>query len=82
MPTDLNTNTLYMRRTIASNPLDDHRVLRAEIIVREYGEPERYQTIGPFSPYDPDASGDECCAWLEDVLRRQGDDVVRVWCGA
>jgi hypothetical protein len=48
----------------------------AEIAIREWGEPERYQTIGPFVA-DPDDSDPE--GTLEDNLRRQGDDVIRVW---
>ncbi len=74
MPTDRLETTVP-----TTNPLDDHRQLRAEIIVREWGEEDRYQTVGPFSPYDPDAPDSDACNWLEDTLRRQGDDVVRVW---
>lgn len=65
--------------TTTTNPLDDHRRLYAEITVREYGEPDRDEIIGPFSPYDPDATGDDCCAYLENTLRAGGDDPRRVW---
>lgn len=66
----------------STNPLDDARTLFAEITVREWGQQDNVQTIGPYSPYDPDASDKDACCWLEDALRRQGDDVIRVWVGA
>jgi hypothetical protein len=53
--------------------------LYAEIAVAEWGEPDRYQTIGPFVPVESATDVDDALAALEDNLRRQGDDVIRVW---
>ena len=52
------------------------RALYAEVLVREWGEPDRYQEVGPFA-FDPDDDDPE--GTLEHNLRERGDDVIRVW---
>lgn len=42
----------------------------AEILVREFREPDRYQVIGPISGDDKDE--------IRENLERRGDDVVRI----
>lgn len=52
----------------------DTVTLYAEIVVREYGEPESTKIIGPF-----DLGGyDDPADVLENNLRTQGDDVTRI----
>jgi hypothetical protein len=57
------------------------RAYYAEIVVREYGEPDRTRTLGPFSGPCDDAHLDprDVEAVLADNLARQDDEVLRVW---
>jgi hypothetical protein len=53
--------------------------LYAEIVVTEWGEPDRYQTIGPFSPERNAEDIDDALATLAQNLADRGEDVIRVW---
>lgn len=51
----------------------------AWVEIREWGEPDRGQRIGPFTPEDPDATVEEQIETLRQNLEQRGDVVQRIW---